>query len=147
MRPLTHITSIVVASLTLFAGVVGVAAAQDLRSPDARDSARQVTRILHAHAVGAPEVSVGRISTSVSQSKGHATNAPEVSVGRIATSVPQPLVPQIAPHALAQPGNGFSWGDAGIGAAGMLGLVAIFAGTFWLTTQRRRDRRVPVATS
>lgn len=42
--------------------------------------------------------------------------------------------------------SGFSWGDAGIGAAGMLGLVGLVCGTLLLATHHRRERR-PFATS
>jgi hypothetical protein len=43
--------------------------------------------------------------------------------------------------------SGFSWGDAGVGAAGMLGLIAVVGGTLLLTTQHRRQRRHPFAAS
>jgi len=45
------------------------------------------------------------------------------------------------------PSNGFDWGDAGIGAAGMLALVALACGTLLIVGHRRRGRRFPVATS
>jgi hypothetical protein len=40
--------------------------------------------------------------------------------------------------------SGFQWGDAGIGAAGMLGLLAIALGGFFAAGHRRRHR-MPVA--
>jgi hypothetical protein len=115
------ITNIIVMGALALAAVPAVAQAQDLRSPDARDSARQVTRLL-----------------------GHSSDTPEVAVGPISTLTPQRIAHPAVP--VVQDGNGFSWGDAGIGAAGMLGLIAIGAGTFWLAVQRRRDRRLRVAT-
>ena len=120
------LTTFIVTGLVALSATAGQAAtSQDLRSPDARDSARQVQRILHPT---------------------HTTGAPEVSVGRIATSVPQPAAVPAPPVRIEVPAdNGFRWGDAGIGAAGMLGLIALAAGTFWMTTQRRRDRQVRVA--
>ncbi|MFL5856388.1 MAG: hypothetical protein ACJ77L_06535 [Solirubrobacteraceae bacterium] len=36
--------------------------------------------------------------------------------------------------------SGFDWGDAGIGAGGMLGLVAIAAGGTFVVTHRRQGR-------
>jgi hypothetical protein len=36
--------------------------------------------------------------------------------------------------------SGFDWGDAGIGAGGMLGLVAIAAGGTFVVTRRRHAR-------
>jgi uncharacterized iron-regulated membrane protein len=42
--------------------------------------------------------------------------------------------------------RGFDWGDAGIGAAGMLALIALAAGTMLIASQRRRGHGFPVAT-
>ena len=47
--------------------------------------------------------------------------------------------------ATSEPSGGFDWGDAGIGAAGMLALLAIAAGSALLLTGRRRQRTVQVA--
>jgi hypothetical protein len=38
--------------------------------------------------------------------------------------------------------SGFEWGDAGIGAAGMLGIVALGTGAGLAGAQRRRSRRI-----
>jgi hypothetical protein len=43
--------------------------------------------------------------------------------------------------------SGFDWGDAGIGAAGMLALFSISAGSALLLASRRRRRGVKVATN
>jgi hypothetical protein len=43
------------------------------------------------------------------------------------------------------PSGGFDWGDAGIGAAGMLALFSIAAGSALLVTGRRRRRGLRVA--
>lgn len=51
-------------------------------------------------------------------------NAPEVTVVKVADPAPT--------------GSGFDWGDAGIGAAGMLGIFSIAAGSALLLTGRRR---------
>jgi hypothetical protein len=50
-----------------------------------------------------------------------------------------------AATATAVPSSGFDWGDAGIGAAGMLGLFTIAAGSTLLITNRRRRRGFQVA--
>jgi hypothetical protein len=42
--------------------------------------------------------------------------------------------------------GGFDWGDAGIGAAGMLALIALASATLVIASNRRRGRRYPVAT-
>jgi hypothetical protein len=44
------------------------------------------------------------------------------------------------------PSGGFDWADAGIGAAGMLALMSIAAGSALMLTGRRRRRQVRVAT-
>ena len=41
--------------------------------------------------------------------------------------------------------NGFGWADAGIGAAGMLGIVLAVGGIALLTTHQRRRDHVSVA--
>ena len=43
------------------------------------------------------------------------------------------------------PSTGFRWGDAGIGAAAMLGLLALCGGLLLLIGNRRHDRHVPGA--
>ena len=73
---------------------------QDLRSPDARDAARDLPRV-------------------------H-TPAPVIEVREV-------------------PSGGFDWGDAGIGAAGMLALFSIAAGSTLLLTNRRRRRGLQIA--
>ena len=44
------------------------------------------------------------------------------------------------------PSGGFDWGDAGIGAAGMLALFGIAGGSALMLSERRRRRSVGVAT-
>jgi hypothetical protein len=46
------------------------------------------------------------------------------------------------PQAQATSDRGFQWGDAGIGAASMLGVVGIVAGVAVLLTRRRRGGAV-----
>ena len=43
--------------------------------------------------------------------------------------------------------NGFDWGDAGIGAAGMIALFSIAAGSALLLTTRRRQGSQTIARS
>jgi hypothetical protein len=88
----------------------------DLRSPDAVD-AGQTPR-------PAP-----RIDLRSPDARDAATRAP--------ATAPIAVVP-----AAAQPSpddDGFGWGDAGIGAAGMLGVIGIVTGVGVLTIRRRRD--------
>jgi hypothetical protein len=60
-------------------------------------------------------------------------------VGRIPVEVPTPVV-----EIREVPGSGFDWGDAGIGAAGMLALFSITAGLALMVGGRRRRRGVQV---
>lgn len=41
---------------------------------------------------------------------------------------------------ISEPSGGFDWGDAGIGAAGMLALLSIAAGSVLLVSNRKRRR-------
>jgi hypothetical protein len=90
---------------------------QDLRSPDARDAGRT------------PETGVAQDLRS-----------PDArDAGRTPVEVPTPIV-----EIREVPGSGFDWGDAGIGAAGMLALFSIAAGVALMAGGRRR-RRVGMA--
>jgi hypothetical protein len=86
---------------------------QDLRSPDARDAKTgPVTQV--AQDLRSPDAR---------------------DAGRPEAPAPDTLV------AIREvPGNGFDWGDAGIGAAGILALLSIAGGlTLLVTARRRRD--------
>jgi hypothetical protein len=155
MRRLSKVT---VALVMVVAAIPGVAIAQDLRSPDARDSAHQVTGtggsgILNGRDLVSPESSFVSPDASDSarprpaapainlQSPDAASSAAGVSTyeqGRTSLPAQQPVVLPTS--------SGFDWGDAGIGAAGMLALIALGAGTLMIVMHRRREHRVPVAT-
>jgi hypothetical protein len=116
-------------------GAYSPATGRDLRSPDARDAAREV--------VSTPEVD--KLSTAV-RSDLRSPDARDAAKNVVITyepgkvSTPSEQVSQL-------PSNGFDWGDAGIGAAGMLALVAVASGTLLIVGHRRRGRRLPVTTS
>ena len=94
---------------------------QDLRSPDAQDAAR--------NPVATYEPSVGQDLRS--------PDAKDVARNPVATYQPgQISVGQVR----AVPSGGFDWGDAGIGAAGMLAIVALGIGTLLTVEHRRRGR-------
>src|SRR5829696_8653058 len=91
---------------------------QDLRSPDARDAALSA-------------------ETQVSQD----LRSPDArDAGRVSTPAQPPLL-----EIREGPENGFDWGDAGIGAAGILAIVTIAAGLMLLVGARRRRRGVQTA--
>jgi hypothetical protein len=55
--------------------------------------------------------------------------------GRPPVEVPTPVV-----EIREVPGSGFDWGDAGIGAAGLLALLSITGGVTLMALGRRRRR-------
>jgi hypothetical protein len=87
---------------------------QDLRSPDTRDAA----------------------AAAQEQSYQDLRSPDARDAGRTPVQVPTPVV-----EIREVPGSGFDWGDAGIGAAGMLALFSIAAGVA-LTVGARRRRGV-----
>jgi hypothetical protein len=85
--------------------------AQDLRSPDARDAAR-AAKVEVAQDLRSPDAR---------------------DAGRTPVEVPTPVV-----EIREVPSSGFDWGDAGIGAAGILALLSIAGGLTLMSTSRRR---------
>ena len=89
--------------------------AQDLRSPDARDAA-------------------GTYAEPVTQVAQDLRSPDARDAG-----LPESPTPDTVVEIREVPGNGFDWGDAGIGAAGILALLSIAGGlTLMVTTRRRR---------
>jgi hypothetical protein len=120
------------AAIAIALGAAAPAAAQqqDLRTPDTRDAARAV------------ECTSGSRACSQSQEQ-QDLRAPDNRFGQptgdeIVVPVPMPARVRI----VEVPSGGFEWGDAGIGAAGMLAVVALGAGAGMAGAQRRRSRRV-----
>jgi hypothetical protein len=117
------------------------AGAQDLRSPDARDSgpvahARQDLRSPDARSGLAPQaVTVGadlRTPDSRDAGEGRGTfNAPDVMVVKVREPAPVSV------------SDGLDWGDAGIGAGVLVGVAALGLGGV-LAAARRRGPATPV---
>ena len=104
-----------VAALAIALGAASPAAAQqDLRAPDRQDAAEP-----------APDL-----------------RAPDNRFGQPTgdTIVPVRTTPRV--RIVEVPSSGFEWGDAGIGAAGTLAVVALGAGAGMAGAQRRRSRRM-----
>ena len=108
----THL--ITTAALVAACAMPATAAAQgqDLRSPDARDAAAASTQTAYQDLRSPDARDVGRPPVQV---------APVVEIRDA-------------------PGNGFDWGDAGIGAAGLLAMLSIAGGLALMVTTRRRRR-------
>jgi hypothetical protein len=113
---------------------------QDLRSPDAKDAARVV-----------PPASLGDQARTQSQpgpytdSERKLVESPEVQ-GMVARASRDIRATPPVVEVRGAPSGGFDWGDAGIGAAGMLALFSIAAGSALLLVGRKRRRGVQVAT-
>jgi hypothetical protein len=100
-----------------------VAQAQDLRSPDARDAAEH--RGIYAAKPDRGPYVLNRDYGS--------PDAVDAARDLPPVQIPAPVVEVRAPS------GGFDWGDAGIGAAGMIALFSIAAGSALLLTTRRRQ--------
>jgi hypothetical protein len=152
------------ALLAVLAVPVSAQTNQDLRSPDARDAAEQrglyqsdgggyglnrdygspdAGDLQRVPAAGSPPANppTGPYYTDAERAL---VESPEVQamVNRARREVRErSAVVDVHP-----PTGGFDWGDAGIGAAGMLALCSIGAGSALIVTARRRRRGFRVAT-
>jgi hypothetical protein len=124
---------------------------QDLRSPDARDAARD--------AGSTPEPGQDLRSPDATDAAAHrgiyAPDGGSYVLNRdygspdavdAARDLPPVRIPTPVVEVRGTPSGGFDWGDAGIGAAGTLALFSIAAGSALLLMGRRRRRVVQVVT-
>jgi hypothetical protein len=104
---------------------------QDLRSPDTRDAAAAAEAQSYQDLRSPDARDAGRIpNDQVTQD----LRSPDArDAGRTPVESPAPVV-----EIREVPGNGFDWGDAGIGAAGTLALFSIAAGLALMVGGRRR---------
>ena len=100
---------------------------QDLRMPDTRDAA-------------AASAASDAQRPYVLQRDYGSPDAVDAARDLPPVQIPAPVL------ASAEPASGFDWGDAGFGAAGMLALLSIAAGSALLLTGRKRRNHVRVAT-
>ena len=115
---LTRIATLGLALAALAASTASAAPAQDLRSADARDAARSGTTLQ-----GRPHQDL-RSSDTRDFAAGRGTfSAPEVTVVKVTDPAPS--------------AGGLQWGDAGIGAGGMLGLLLLGLGISLAVAHRR----------
>jgi len=127
---------------------------QDLRSPDARDAGQPVQQV--AQDLRSPDArdAAGTYAEPVTQvaqdlrspDARDAAEAAKVEVAQDLRSpdardagLPESPTPDTVVEIREVPSSGFDWGDAGIGAAGILALLSIAGGlTLMVTTRRRR---------
>jgi hypothetical protein len=111
--------------------------AQDLRSPDARDAAGTY--------VESPQQLAGQYQDLRSPDARDAAQLAKTEVAQDLRSpdardagLPETPSPDTVVEIREAPGNGFDWGDAGIGAAGLLAILSIAGGLALMVTTRRR---------
>ena len=127
--------------------------AQDLRSPDARDAKTEpVTQV--AQDLRSPDARDAKTEpvTQVAQDlrspdARDAAQAAKIEVAQDLRSpdardagLPEAPTPDTVVEIREAPGSGFDWGDAGIGAAGILAMQSIAGGQALTVTSRRRRR-------
>ena len=124
---------------------------RDLRSPDAKDAAREAgTTSGPSQDLRSPDA----VDASAHRGLYETDRGPYVldrnygspDAVDAARDLPPVQIPTPVVEVRGTPSGGFDWGDAGIGAAGMLALFSIAGGSALLLTGRRRRRAMQVAT-
>jgi hypothetical protein len=130
------------------------AAQQDLRSPDTRDAAQATTAAAPSQDLRSPDTR----DAALAQERYHGSYAPDAGQdlrspdardaadGRGTFNSPEVTVVKI-PESAPASGSGLDWGDTGIGAGGMLGLVLLGLGATLIITHRKQGPRRQTATS
>jgi hypothetical protein len=114
---------------------------QDLRSPDARDAGQVAETPQVAQDLRSPDARDAAVQAAETPQVAQDLRSPDArDVGRVSAPVQQPVV-----EIREVPSNGFDWGDAGIGAAGIFAMFSIAAGLTLLLGSRRRRRGVQTA--
>jgi hypothetical protein len=120
---------------------------QDLRSPDARDAAREVGTVAgpgQYQDLRSPDARDAAREAGPVTGPSQDLRSPDARDA--ARDLPRVVVSPPLVEVREAPSGGFDWGDAGIGAAGMLGLFSIAAGSALLVTGRRRRGALRAAT-
>jgi hypothetical protein len=150
---------ITTAALVAACAVPATAAAQgqDLRSPDTRDAAEAAAaEEQHYQDLRSPDTrDAARGSESPQYSDLRSPDAHDAALASAATSTqdlrspdardagrePSPVqIPEPVVEIREVPTGGFDWGDAGIGAAGLLALLSIAGGVTLMAVGHRRRR-------
>jgi hypothetical protein len=132
MLRIQRFTTIAAVAITLCAAAPAVAQTQDLRSPDA----------IAAGEPKPPQIQDYRSPDAATPVEPTTDlRAPDNRFGQ-PTGGPSPARVRI----VEVPSSGFAWGDAGIGAAGMLAVVMLAVGIAMAGTHHRRARRFTATT-
>jgi hypothetical protein len=112
----------------------------DLRTPDAIDAGQPqtTTQYTPSDARSPDTVSAGQPKTTEPVVDMRTPDAKDHGEGRGTFSAPDVTVVKVVDPAPTS--TGFDWGDAGIGAGGLLGLVLIALGTTAAVAHRRHTR-------
>jgi hypothetical protein len=135
----TRSASIALAVTALGASTAGAQPA-DFRAPDAIDAGTPVAQTTKD--LRTPDaVDAGTPATTTAATDLRTPDAVDHGLGRGTFSAPEVTVVKIVdPPAI----TGFDWGDAGIGAGGLLGLILVGLGGT-LVVSHRRHSRMPLA--
>jgi hypothetical protein len=112
-------------------------AMQDQRSPDARDASTTVQQRIVANDLRSPDARDAGQTSSHQQTVASDLRSPDAqdAAGNVSLrSYPTPAVVEVPAS------HGFDWGDAGVGAGGMLAAVVIGVGGTLLIIRRRPGR-------
>jgi uncharacterized iron-regulated membrane protein len=137
------VTAALVATLAV---PTGAAAQQDLRMPDTRDAAVASEESQDLRSPDAADAAAHRglyeedAGPYVLERDYGSPDAVDAARDLPPVQIPTPVV-EVRDAA----SGGFDWGDAGIGAAGMLALFSIAAGSALLLSGRKRRRGLQVA--
>jgi hypothetical protein len=115
--------SLALAAALLALAVPTASARQDLRSPDAQDAA--------SNAAARPAQPSQDLRSPDARDAADASRVPEVTVVKVDESAPS--------------SGGIDWGDAGIGAGGLLGLTLVSLGGMLVVKRRRSHGAVTTA--
>jgi hypothetical protein len=94
-------------------------------------------RALHGIAAAIGVCALAAPTASAVPSEQFLQDAKDRSAGSATSATPVPV------RVVTVPDGGFDWGDAGIGASGVLALAAIGAGAAIATGHRRGHRQLP----
>jgi hypothetical protein len=119
---------------------------QDLRSPDAKDAAAAAVAGQDLRSPDATDAAAHR-GLYASDPGQYVLNRDYGSPDAVdaARDLPPVELPTPVVEVKGTPSGGFDWGDAGIGAAGMLALFSIAAGSALLLVGRKRRQGITVA--
>ena len=135
----TRSASIALAVTALGASTAGAMPA-DFRTPDAIDAGTPVAQTMKD--LRTPDaVDAGTPATTTAGIDLRTPDAVDHGLGRGTFSAPDVTVVKVVDP---PPTTGFDWGDAGIGAGGLLGLILVGLGGT-LVVSHRRQSRMPLA--